>query len=72
MQIIRIVKKMMELYNPGLGYGFRDVRYDIIENIVQKSFVDDNSFLEGSLGIVIALLSLVKCNVYSWDRLLLN
>ncbi|BFL48136.1 lanthionine synthetase LanC family protein [Lactonifactor longoviformis] len=72
LQIIRVLQKMIELYNPGLGYGFRDVRWDMKKNKVQKSLVDDNSFLEGSLGIIIALLSLVKYDIYAWDRLLLN
>lgn len=61
-----LITKLIQLYSETSKYGFKDIKYNSV------SLVDDNSFLEGTTGIVLALLSTFIDDSYYDLHLLVN
>ncbi len=71
-RIVKLTDVLLSMYIPNSEFGFRDIIYEDIENSFKTKHVDKNSFLEGTTGIILALISLFKKDTYFQKHLLLE
>ena len=69
-QIIKLTEILIELYDKDAKFGYKDIFYSEKKGNWEKIFREDNSFLEGSSGIILVLVSLLK-NETNFQKLLL-
>lgn len=69
-QIIKLTEILVELYDKDAKFGYKDVFYSEKKGNWEKIFREDNSFLEGSSGIILVLVSLLKSET-NFQKLLL-
>lgn len=72
-RIVSLIRLILESYHPESLYGFKDTTYEKLKDgSFRRKKVDNNSFLEGSTGIVLTLLSAINKNTNIASRLLIR
>lgn len=71
-RIVKLTEVLLSMYIPNSEFGFRDIIYEDIGSSFKTKPVDKNSFLEGTTGIILVLISLLKKDTYFQKHLLLE
>ncbi len=71
-RIVKLTETLLFMYIPSSKFGFQDVIYEDIGRTFKTKHVDKNSFLEGTTGIILVLMSLLKKDTYFQKHLLLE
>ena len=68
--IDRLIDLLLEEYTEGFEFGFIDTDYDLVDiNKIVKT--KDLGLLEGSIGVIITLLSVINSTDMNWKRIFL-
>ncbi|WP_133965283.1 lanthionine synthetase LanC family protein [Eubacterium limosum] len=60
-KILSLIQILIQMYVPKSLYGYKDVEYKhIFDGCYKKYYRDDDSFLEGTTGIIMVLIALIK------------
>ncbi|WP_312048283.1 lanthionine synthetase LanC family protein [Anaerotignum sp.] len=61
-KILELVEILLKEYRSDSLFGYQDVETTYVDGQYAVKYIDKNSFLEGTSGIVLVLLSLIKRN----------